>query len=412
MRILQLCPRVPFPLTDGGRIGIYHLTKHLALRGDVIDMIAFAEDDTTDSHIAALEQYCTVRLIRDNIKTNIRNFIRGVFRNEPLYIARHQSALFHQAVREAMAQTTYDAVIGDHSAMFPYLTEVKRVSGIPTAVRLHNVESVIWHRYAHDLRNPVMRAIAAWQAGLLERYEARNATLVDVNFTITEVDRARMERLAPSAHIVTILPGVDPVQWPMVERNPRSTIAITATTFSWIHNVNGALWFLDHVMPLVQARIPAFEVHLLGKQPPAVLLRRASASVRVPGFVEDIRVDIAKAGVYIVPLHVGSGIRIKILEAMAMGIPVVTTSVGCEGIEGTPGLHFLVADTAEEFGDAIVSLLTRPEFAHMMSCATREFVIGKFNWDTSAEGIHHALEDIAAKRSGRAGNENSDTIAQ
>lgn len=398
MRLLQLCPRLPFPLTDGGRIGIFNITKHLALRGHTIDMIAFADPDSTDDDVRGLEAFCSVTMIRDDTRTNLRNFLRSVVRHEPVYISRHRSDAFRAALHAALAAHTYDAVFGDHTAMFPYLLEAKEIAHIPVVVRLHNVESVIWHRYARSEHNPLKKLIAYRQAQMLERFEARNAELVDANFTITAVDEARMARLAPRARVVTVPPGVDTEYWAPVERDPASTIAITATTFSWIHNVNGVIWFLDQVLPLVREHVPGFAMHLLGRCPPADLQKRAGAEVVVHGFVDDVRPYAARAGVYVVPLHVGSGIRIKILEAMAMGMPVVTTSVGCEGIPGVPGTHFLIADTAEEFAAAVTAMLTQPERAAAIGRAARAFVVDHFSWDVTAALIETEIATQISRR--------------
>lgn len=397
MHILQLCPRVPYPLSDGGRISMYHITRALARRGHVIDMIAFAEEDTTEAHLAALRELCTVQLVHANNRTNLRNFIRGALRNESVYIARHRSHAFFAAVREALRRVRYDVVYGDHSAMFPYLIEAHR-AGFPAVARLHNVENVIWHRYARDERNPVKRFLAKRQALMLEHYEGHAARLIDANFTITEIDQARMERLAPGARVLTVFPGVDTDAWVPVPHDRTSAIALTATTFSWIHNVNGVLWFLDHVMPRVLRDVPEFALDLLGRSPPPVLLRRASDRVRVLGFVEDMLPVAARAGVYIVPLHVGSGIRIKILEAMAMGMAVVTTSVGCEGIPGVHGTHFLIADTAEDFARAVTDVLTNPDRAESIGRAARAFVVERFNWDAAANAIEQEMRAIIARR--------------
>ncbi|HET7152553.1 MAG TPA: glycosyltransferase family 4 protein [Candidatus Kapabacteria bacterium] len=396
MKILQLCPRFPYPLKDGGRIGIFNITKHLTLRGHSIDMITFAEDDTTPDAIQEMERYCRVSIIHDNTKTNGKNFLRSMMRNEPVYITRHRSEPFRAVVREHLRSGNYDIVYGDHSAMFPYLLEAKRLAGLPAAMRLHNVENMIWHRYAKEEKNPIKKFIAYRQAIMLERIEARCAALVDVNFAITDIDKARMEQISPRARVVTVLPGVDSDHWRQAPYASGSSVGILANTFSWIHNVNGVLWFIERVMPMIQKDIPGFSLELLGLNPPPVLLKKASNAVHVRGYVEDIRPNIARAGVYVVPLHVGSGIRIKILEAMAMGIPVVSTSVGCEGIPATDGKNIMIADSAEEFARAVTTILSDPARAAQMGNAARQFIEERFRWSHAAEMIEQEFARIAA----------------
>lgn len=395
MKILQLCPRFPYPLKDGGRIGIFNITKHLALRGHSIDMITFAEDDTTPDAIHEMERYCRVSIIHENTKTNGKNFLRSMMRNEPVYITRHRSAPYRAVLHEHLRSANYDVAYGDHSAMFPYLLEAKRLAGLPAAMRLHNVENMIWHRYAKEEKNPIKKFIAYRQAIMLERIEARCAALVDVNFAITDIDKARMEQISPRARVVTVLPGVDSDHWRQAPYASGSSVGILATTFSWIHNVNGVLWFIERVMPMIQKDIPGFSLELLGLNPPPVLLKKANNTVHVRGYVEDIRPNIARAGVYVVPLHVGSGIRIKILEAMAMGIPVVSTSVGCEGIPATNGKNIMIADSAEEFARAVTTILSDPTRAAQMGNAARQFIEERFSWSHAAEMIEQEFARIA-----------------
>jgi len=229
---------------------------------------------------------------------------------------------------------------------------------------------------------------------MLERFEANSAKIVDVNFTITDVDNEMLRRLSPHANVVTVYPGVDIEYWCEQKYAKGSTIGILATTFSWIHNVNGVMWFLDDVMPQILKRIPGFKLQLLGMNPPPELMNRANDHVKILGFVKDIRPYAAQSSVYIVPLHVGSGIRIKILEAMAMGMPVVSTSVGAEGIGGTNGVHYLIADSAAEFADAIAMIISDSSFGQRIGIAARQFVESRFRWEQVGASIESEMERI------------------
>jgi glycosyltransferase involved in cell wall biosynthesis len=369
MRILQLCPRFPFPLIDGGRIGIFNITQALAAQGHEITMLTFDAADTDAAAIAGVERVAHVHVVHDDTRTNLRNFLRGILRREPVYMARHRSGNFLRALDTRLASAQYDAVYGDHTAMAPYLLYVRAKAGIPAGMRLHNIESVIWQRYARESREPVRRLVVAHQARMLKRIEAAAIRKMDVNFAITNVDRDRALLMAPGADVRVVFPGVDTGYWQPIAASHSSPCAATVTMLVWVHNVDGILWFLDHVAPRIRDRVPDFQLHVVGKGAPRRLRNRIGSGLVLHGFLDDVRPVMAQSPVYVVPLHVGGGIRIKIIEAMAMGRPVVTTSIGGEGIPATSGTHWMVADTPDAFAAAVADLIADPARARAMGNA-------------------------------------------
>ncbi len=398
MRILQLCPRFPYPLTDGGRIGIFNITRALAGRGHEVTMLAFASDDTDDAAIAAVARVARVHVVRDDTRTGMRHFLRGLVRLEPVYMARHRSRRFTRALDAILRAETFDAVYADHTGMAPYALHARRRTGMPAGLRLHNIESLIWQRYAKALGDPARRLVIGNQARMLARTEAKAIAAMDVNFAITDIDRERALRMAPGADVRVVMPGIDHEYWqPPAQRGAAHT-AITVTALAWVHNVDGILWFLDEVVPRIRTRIPDFVLHVVGKDPPPRLARRAGDTLVLHGFLDDVRPAMAQSPVYVVPLHVGGGIRIKIIEAMATGLPVVTTSVGCEGIPARAGEELVVGDTAEAFADGVIALLTDSAAARAMGERGRDFAVRSFSWDRAAACIASAFDEVRERR--------------
>jgi glycosyltransferase involved in cell wall biosynthesis len=220
------------------------------------------------------------------------------------------------------------------------------------------------------------------QAMLLRNHEKQLYSDVDVCFAITEKDKASALKLAPTANVVVAGPGVNADEWdpdPEVKRNPQEMIL--ATTYKWVHNVDALKWFLDNVLPIVREKIPGAYLTLLGKEPPEWLESYKSKGLNLVGYVPEVQPYLNRAGIYIAPLFVGAGIRIKILEAMAMQLPVVATPVSAEGIKAGEKEGLFISARPEEFAARIIRLMTDEPMRAAAGISARRYVLENFSWE-------------------------------
>jgi glycosyltransferase involved in cell wall biosynthesis len=278
-----------------------------------------------------------------------------------------------------------DVVHADHTCMAFYAHIAHTLFNIPMGLRLHNVESVIWQRYSERFAawHP-KRWLLTHQAQLLHNYEMQECTSMNVCFPITDIDKQRVETAAPVSNCLTVSAGVDIQEWnidtTVFQKRQVSKEIILATTYTWVHNVEAVLWLTDEIIPRVQQYIPDIRLTLLGGNPPKELQQRESSAVHVAGFVDSIRPFMERSAVYVAPLFVGGGIRIKILEAMAMALPVVATTISGEGIKAQPENGLFLHDIADAFAERIVRLLQHPDETLVIGKQAQKFIQEHHTW--------------------------------
>jgi glycosyltransferase involved in cell wall biosynthesis len=267
------------------------------------------------------------------------------------------------------------------------------------AVSFHNIEYTIWDRYASVLSNlhPKKWYILN-QAKKLREEESHFYHQADVCFAITEADKTRANQLARGANVCVATAGVNLDEWnPLPNISKENALMVLATNYDWIHNVDGAIWFIKEVLPLVIKQYPNAKLQLIGKNPPDALKQLQSNSVEVLGFVPSVKEYLSRANIYVAPLFVGGGIRIKILEAMAMHLPVVATSVSAEGIVAGEADGLFRADSASATSNVIIKLLDDKTLASERGAAAAEFISQNHTWKQCVGIMSDCLLSIVKK---------------
>ncbi|MFC2130344.1 glycosyltransferase family 4 protein [Bacteroidota bacterium] len=382
LSILQLVPRFPFPLDDGGKIGIANIYREFAEQGAEITLFSLGDEKISDEALNEAKKYGDVILFNHNTDNTFRRILKSILFNNSIYLNKHISAGIKKRLKEVLNIKKIDVVHADHSCMAPLALFIKSIQNIPVGLRLHNIEWLIWKRYADSL-SPLSpkRLYINQQANLLKNAESEIYNNMDVCFAITEPDRQRALELSPNANVVVASAGVNPEEWQpddSVSRNPHELIL--ATTYHWRHNVNALKWFIKDVLPLIKKEIPGIKLTLIGKETPDWLNQYPDTGLNVVGYVDKVQPYYNKAAINIAPLFVGGGIRIKILEAMAMELPVVASAVAAEGINAKPGNGLFFADTKEIFAKSIIELCNNPAKARKTGQAAREYVLKEYSW--------------------------------
>jgi len=398
MNILQLSPQVPFPPTDGGKIGIYNIYKSFVELGCKVTLVAFTNTDVSNETQNKYVHRNTIFLpiILDSRNTKFRIFKHFIF-NQSLYIEKHYNKNLISIIESKIDLNQIDIIHADHSNMAKLGLEIGRKYNIPVGLRLHNVEYIIWKRYYDELKfyDP-KRFFILQQYKLLKKAEAKLINDVDIAFAITEVDKKRAKSIATNANIVTVPAGVDTNVWSKEDSPKEQYSLVIATTFNWIHNVNALNWFLDEVLGKLKSNFNKVSLNIIGKNPPDFINRYKTIGANALGFVDDVKPYIRESEVYIAPLFVGSGIRIKILEAMALGLPVVATDISAEGINADDNDGLFRANTAKEYIDIITKLFNDEALRKSSGEKARIFIENNHVWLDLISSMKKEYQSILA----------------
>jgi glycosyltransferase involved in cell wall biosynthesis len=265
--------------------------------------------------------------------------------------------------------------------------------GVPIAGDTHNIEFDNLRRAFEETRTPWLRQYFRIQAALTRREEVAFTRRFDTVCVTSERDRGVLQAAAPGGRIVVVPNGVDlDAHQPCQTRREAGAILFTGL-MSYYPNAHGVSFFLKEIFPPVLERVPHARVLVVGADPPGALRRLASDRVTVTGYVDDVRPYFARAEAYVVPLRIGGGTRVKALQAMAMGVPIVSTSLGCEGLDVEDGREVLLADTPAAFAGALIRTLQEPALRASLAAHAAERV-RQYGWSQVGDRLNHAFTTI------------------
>lgn len=399
MKILQLSPRFAFPEDDGGKIVLANTFKFFSKFGAKVTFFCFNEDNISTKVLNEAEKFGEVILYGHSIKNTTNRIFRSVLFNKSLYLLKHYSDDIYNYVEKLYLENKYDIIHCEHTAMAPIAIKLKKKYGVTIGLRLHNIEYRIWQLYAENLPlyNP-KKLIITQQAKLLKFAESKIYSDCDVCFAITDDEKDCAIELSQMANVITSSVGVDIDIWQYnSDAKKDSQTMILATTYKWFHNVDGLKWFIIEVLPILREKLPDAKLKLLGKEPPEWLNGYKSQGVEVVGYVDKVQPYFDKANVYIAPLFVGAGIRIKILEAMAMGLPVVATSVSAAGIKALESDGLFITDDPNETANHLFYLLSYPDKSLNLGQKAYNYIKNNFSWDSNVNIMLNTYKELISK---------------
>lgn len=400
MRILWVKAGGLVPLDTGGKIRSYHMLRELA-RAHEVTLFTFygAHDDDVHAQLRDLfRQIVCVPLSLPSV-TGIGQYLhyaRHVFSSQPYTIAKFCRPEVADKLRRLLKSEAYDVIVCDFAAsggVIPW------DHPCPKVLFTHNVEALIWRRHFRIARNPLWKAVCWREYRTMARAERDYLERADHVVTVSETDRDFFARLIAPSKITAIRTGVDLDYFqPSPAREEPDTLVFTGS-MDWMPNEDGILYFVDEILPSIRRQVPQVTLWVVGRSPSDRVQKLAArdSAVRVTGRVEDIRPYIRNAAVYIVPLRIGSGTRLKIFEAMAMGKAVVSTSVGAEGLPVTPGENILLADQPEEFAGKVLELLRDADARLRLGCGARQVVEKQSGWQSVAAQFESILTSVVEK---------------
>ncbi len=357
MRLLQLCKKFPYPLKDGESIAVMSLSKSLHELGCEVSLLAmnttkhFCDVSSVNGSFKHFKQAVYTEL--DNT-INAKDAFLNLFSSESYHISRFICPDFTDQLIKILKENTFDVVQLETLYMAPYIPIIRKYSKAMIAMRAHNVEHEIWSRVAQNTTPLHKKLYLKYLTNKLKKYEIKQLSNYDLMIAISQKDLDTFRKLGYNkAGLVTPI-GLDNTAYKADNRSYKKEISLSFIgSLDWMPNLEGLKWFLDNVWDNLLAKYPNLKLHVAGRNTPATLINAKYKNVKVYGEVNDAKKFINRHTVMIVPLLSGSGMRAKILEGMALGKVVLTTQLGLEGINAKHKEHVLVADTAQEFIEAL-----------------------------------------------------------
>ncbi|MDQ2771960.1 MAG: glycosyltransferase family 4 protein, partial [Bacteroidota bacterium] len=362
MHLLQVCPRVPFPLTTGGAIAMYDVAAGLVQAGHRVTMLAINTPKHHQPTDALDHLGPNFRLVTVDVNTDLspRKALKNLLLSaQPYNVERFISPAVGEKLFEILRTEHIDIVQMEGTFVAWYAEWLGRsfVAGQPVpplVLRAHNVEYTIWQMLARRAANPAKRWFLGVMATRLERFERRYLRQFDAVAAITEADADRLQALGCPEPVVFIPAGADLSRLaadPASRPQPRTLFMIGS--LSWLPNQEGVEWLLREVWPTFHAEFPAVELHIAGSGAPAHLLAPRTDNVFMHGFVESAPAFMQQYELMLVPLLSGGGMRIKIIEGMALGKAILSTTLGAEGIAVRDGHDVVLRDGAPAWQAAL-----------------------------------------------------------
>ncbi len=382
LRILYFSPRECWPLDSGAHLRDFYLARELARRAS-LSYFGFHDADSPPHRPPPGDAGFATTLVRKDATYTPSKLLRGFLGPEPVTILNFHSARAVTELEKVLNQQQFDLVQIEGVHLWPYLSLIRRASGRPVVVAdWHDIQSEVMWRYSEHAASVLKRPYARRTARLLENMERRFLEECDVHTVASERERGKLLQRIPDARIEVIGNGVD-IEYHGANADARrhATDLLFVGSMEYHANVDAVCWFARHVWPQIQDQQPPLRFVIAGRKPaPAVRSLATLPGVVVTGMVDDVRPYYRNALAMVVPLRIGSGTRLKILEAMAAGVPVVSTVLGAEGLAVTDDVDILLADSPVAMTNAIRALLDSPERRQRIAEAAAKLVRQHYDW--------------------------------
>lgn len=309
-----------------------------------------------DTIPADFKEKTQIEFVDVDLSVTIPGALLNFFSGKSYHITRFHTKAFEQKITEILQKDIYDIIQLETLQMATYLDILRKYSKAPVILRAHNIEHKIWQRIAENCTNPFKRFYLNHLYQSLRRFEIGILNKMDGIIAITPVDARNLDRLSHSTNIISIPFGINLESLPENPVQPAEASLFHIGTMNWYPNEESIKWLITEVWPAVTKKLPGIELHLAGRYMPDWMLKLSVPRITVDGEVPDVWEYMQRFSIMVVPLFSGSGIRIKIVEAMAAGKAIITTAIGAEGINYENGQDLLIAKDARSFADAIVKL--------------------------------------------------------
>lgn len=391
MNVLMICNKSPWPLKEGGPIAMHMLIEGLLRAGHRVRVLAVNSYKYKVDPARIPEEFRVktgIELVDVDLRVKPLAAFLNLFTGRSYHVKRFDTPGFRKALIRILKAEAFDIVQLETIFVCPYLPTIRKFSNAKVILRAHNIEHLIWERLAEETRMPLKKWYIRHLATTLKKYEHQVIRDVDGIAAITWKDAdyfnhvlTSADQPVPSVPVIDIPFGLDTrIYPPSLAENEESGL-FTIGSMNWMPNEEGVRWFLDHVWPEVHRQFPSLNYYLAGRAMPEWMKQLNMTNVEVLGEVDDAHAFMRKHSVMIVPLFSGSGIRIKIIEGMALGKAIISTSLGAEGISYVNGENILIANAPCEFFDMITLCIEDVGRRRMIGRNARQLIESEYDRD-------------------------------
>jgi sugar transferase (PEP-CTERM/EpsH1 system associated) len=391
MRILFVTSRVPYPPFRGDKLKIFNLIRNISQHHEV-RLVTFYGNEADTANLPPLKQYCaSVRGVRHPLWKSLAGGAGGIVSANPIQVEWYRSRAMTEALAEEMSSTSFDVV---HTHLIRLAQYTRGWNQIPRVLDLTDAVSLYLHRFMETERNPVKRLGLRVERDRMRAYE-QVLREFDCSLVCSETDRTELRRNVPGARIELLENGVDLEYFaPAPDVVPRPRSVIFTGNMSYFPNEDAARYFVSSIWPRIRREVPDVTLSIVGQNPPSSVRSLAGPGIVVTGTVPDIRAQYVRHAIAVSPVRYGAGTLNKVLEPMALGIPVVASGIGMAGIPLNAGEHYLLGETQDAFADAVVRLLKNPGMASDIGSNAMNFVRANYGWVTIAGRLAGYYEEV------------------
>ena len=406
MNILFLSQIVPYPPHGGVLQRGYNIIREIAKDNNVY-LLAFVHPDMLTSEKAISESKTHLEAICESVdyftlwpkQSGLHKFIAfsaAFLYPLPFSTLAHRSASYSKKMQQIIENNNIDVVHFDTIGLAPYL---KFSADLPTVMTHHNIESTLMKRRSEVEVNWLAQFYVRLQSQRLHSYEISKSPDFDINIMVSRNDEGELKAMSPSVLTDVVPNGVD-TEYFTVRDDEQECSVIYTGGMNMFANKDAIVHLIYDIWPRVQASLPNAVFNIIGQDPTdeIIAISKKDKSINLLGYVDDIRPHVAKSSVYVVPLRVGGGTRLKVLDALSQGKAIVSTSVGCEGIEVTHGENIYIEDNDDLFADRVIELLNDKTLRSKLGCKARSLAESKYAWSSIALTLNKAYHTVTSKK--------------
>ena len=395
MRILMISPSILWPLYGGASVRMFNIIKELSQKGHQIVLITGVRGRHSDLSNNTLRQFCEKLYTYElpPVKNRLFFLLRSFLSAAPYPSLRFQNRQLRQITSDLIKNEKFDLIWVNFLFMADVLLEIP-VKNIPVILDQHEADELIWNGYIQ--RGNVFQKIFSYlNLKKIKLLQKKVFNRIDAVLCVSGAEAEFMKSRVPAGVKIFVAPnGVDADFFcPSADINKQGNIILMTGAMCIIRNIDAAVWFAKNIFPKIKKSVPEAEFWIVGFEPHKKVLKlQEIPGVKVTGAVENIKPYYERAKVYVAPFRFGEGTRLKVLEAMAMRMPIVTTKFGCQGIDIANGRQVLIADNEKEFANKVVDLLGDSNLAQGLADAGRKFVEQKYNWKNIISDIEISIK--------------------